>query len=63
MPLFCDNPTKVIRSFAAEGEFLTGAERDVIKLRFRHAEELSKVGLADFLKEHLGQLGNGTARR
>jgi hypothetical protein len=48
-----------IADLAAEREFFAGAERVVIKLRFRHAEELSKGGLAEFLKAQLGQLGNG----
>jgi excinuclease ABC subunit A len=45
-----------ITDLAAEREYLTGPEKDVVKLRFRNAEELAKGDLVEFLKEHLGQL-------
>jgi hypothetical protein len=50
-----------ITDLAAEREYLTGPEKDVVKLRFRSAEELAKGGLVEFLTEHLANISNGSA--
>ena len=48
-----------VTELAAEREFTTGPQRDVLRLRFQVTEDLDKGDLRQFLAEHLASLTGG----